>query len=199
MSETPSEPATAPAPKNPRRSFLKRALAVVVGGVVSLFPAVIGLLAFVDPLKKRTKQMPGNSEPLPADMPAGFVKVTSVDSLPDDGTPRFARVIADRMDAWTYFPQQPIGSIFLRKLEDGTIVAFNTTCPHAGCAVDYRPGEGNFFCPCHNSSFAIDGERSPTSPSARDLDDLDVKVLDGDVWVKYVDFHTGTAEREEVL
>lgn len=191
-------PQSSPATAQGRRGFFKRALATLIGGLITLFPVLAGLASFADPLRPGKRKLPGDDEPLPADVPPGYVRVTSLDALPADGSPQFFRVIADRIDAWTYFPKQPIGAIFLRKLQDGSVTAFNTTCPHAGCAVDFRSGKNDFYCPCHNSHFTIEGQRSAESPAARDLDTLDVLVRDENVWVLYKNFRTGTAERKEI-
>jgi Rieske Fe-S protein len=79
---------------------------------------------------------------------------------------------------------------------EGGVRVFNVLCPHAGCAVDYRAaGAGSYFCPCHNSQFAIQGTRSENSPSARDLDTLDYAVKDGVVLVRYLQFQAGHAEK----
>ena len=58
-----------------------------------------------------------------------------------------------------------------------------------------RPAKKAYHCPCHNSSFTADGTRAPDSPSARNLDSLEVKIIDGVVWVKYQDFKTGEKEK----
>ena len=35
------------------------------------------------------------------------------------------------------------------KLRDGTIVAYDTVCTHAGCTVEFDRGSGYLICPCH--------------------------------------------------
>lgn len=41
----------------------------------------------------------------------------------------------------------------LLKLADGSIVAFDAVCTHAGCTVQYDPGYGLLLCPCHGAAF----------------------------------------------
>lgn len=41
----------------------------------------------------------------------------------------------------------------LLKLADGSIVAFDTVCTHAGCTVEYDRGSGYLRCPCHGATF----------------------------------------------
>lgn len=174
----------------PRRNFLTEVLAWCVGSIVALVPAVVGVLSFLNPLRSSVKarQRPSGSD---AD---GFYQVTSVDALPT--TPQAFKIIADRKDAWNTFPNEAIGAVFLQRAGDGEVRAFNATCPHAGCSVDFRPDMHEYFCPCHNSAFTLEGKRSDTSPSPRDLDSLPVKIEDGKVLVKFQDFQTGHAEKK---
>ena len=37
------------------------------------------------------------------------------------------------------------------------ILAFNATCPHRGCLVNWKKEQKVFVCPCHASAFAPDG------------------------------------------
>jgi Rieske Fe-S protein len=122
--------------------------------------------------------------------------VATIDSLTT--TPQVFKIIADRKDAWNTFPKDAIGAVYLTRMEGDQVRAFSVTCPHAGCQVDWRATKKAYHCPCHNSSFAADGARAPESPSARDLDSLDVKIEDGAVWVKYQDFKTGEKQKHPV-
>lgn len=169
-----------------RRGFIAKLVALVLGAVALLVPAAVGIIAFLNPLRQKSR--------------AGeFVKLTSLAVLPDDGTPRKFAVIADRTDAWNRFPNEPIGAVFLRRVGENQVQALQVVCPHAGCSIVYdgSSGGGKFFCPCHAASFGLAGERlDKTSPSPRNMDTLDVEIRNGtEVWVKFRDFQTGTSKK----
>jgi menaquinol-cytochrome c reductase iron-sulfur subunit len=184
---------TPPAPEaNDRRGFLARALTVVLAGVGLLVPAVTGLVAFLNPLGQKSQ--------------AGrLLRVTSLDVLPKDGTPRRFPVIADRTDAWNHFPSEPVGAVFLRRTGDpkNPVEALQVVCPHMGCFIEYRKTRegGKFFCPCHGASFDLRGNRlEKPSQSPRPMDILEVdqqRLQSGEVWVKYRNFKIGTSEPVE--
>lgn len=176
-------------PPEPRRNFFAQLAAVVIGGVAGLVPMAVGLATFINPLRKTVK---AKLQPTGSD-PDGFYQVATLDSL--SATPQAFKIIADRKDAWNTFPKDAIGSVYLTRIGENEVRAFNVTCPHAGCAVDWRATKQAYHCPCHNSSFEADGKRDPKSPSARDLDSLEVRVEDGVVFVKYQDFKTGEKEK----
>jgi menaquinol-cytochrome c reductase iron-sulfur subunit len=164
-----------------RRGLLKKLGAVVVGGIVSLVAPLAGLFVFFDPLRKRKKS--GKD----------FIRVATLDSVPADSTPRRFSIVADKVDAWNKYPNVPIGAVFLRRTSETKIDAFNVVCPHLGCAIDHKGKD--YFCPCHNSTFSLDGTiNDPKSPAPRGMDALQVEVRDGDVWVKFQNFRTGTQQ-----
>ena len=129
---------------------------------------------------------------------AEFIKVTALDALPEDGTPQKFTIKADKQDAWSRFPNRVIGAVYLRRLSGGAVQAFNVVCPHLGCAIAFRDGERDYFCPCHNSAFDLkDGAAEEGSPSARGLDTLETEVRrNGDVWVRFQNFLTGIEEKK---
>ena len=120
----------------------------------------------------------------------GFIKVTTLDAIPTDGTPAKFAVVADKVDAWNRFTNVSIGAVYLR-LVDGVPKALHTICPHLGCFVDYRQGKNDFFCPCHNSNFKLDGSLAKgVSPRAMDALQIDVRNKT-EVWVKFQNFQPG--------
>lgn len=70
----------------------------------------------------------------------------------------------------------------------------SSICPHEGCNVAWRAEEGQFFCPCHDSFFAADGERI-SGPSRRGLDPLPAREKDGMLQVRYQSYLNNTEER----
>ena len=168
-----------------RRGFLGGAVAWVCGAVAMAVPAAAGMIAFLNPLGQKGRG-------------GAFLRLAALDMVPVDGTPRKFPIIADATDAWTHFPAEPTGAVFLRRV-GREVLAFQVTCPHAGCAIDFEPSSagGKFFCPCHSASFDLSGKRTdPTSPSSRDMDSLAVEIREtNEVWVKFETFTVGTARK----
>ena len=177
----------------PRRGFIKL-LAIVCGGLVTLFPFLAGIGVFLDPIRRRQHANANAGADL-----EGFVRIAALQSVPADGIPRQFPVIADQHDAWTFFPGQRIGSVFLRRdPADQKLQCFTSICPHAGCSVSYTAETATFKCPCHSSQFALDGQRIPPTPSPRGMDSLEVRVNENDeILVKYVSYLTGIEERKQ--
>jgi len=173
-----------PAAGDSRRGFLTKAAALACGGLATLTPVAAGVWAFLDPLRRKGAA-------------ATFLPVTELAAIPDDGVPRQFPVVADRVDAWTGYPREPIGAVYLRR-EKGSreVEALTATCPHAGCFIELE-GTRCFRCPCHNSTFTLDGGIVHPSPSPRPMDSLECRVGEnGDVAVKWENFRTGVAAKE---
>lgn len=168
-----------------RRGFLKKLACHVLGGIITLVPMAAGLAVWFDPARRKS-QTGGQ-----------LVRVATLNALPDDGVPRKFAVLASRVDAWNKSPETAVGAVYLRREKGGQPRAFNVVCPHAGCFVDYMDARNCFLCPCHNSTFALDGKiNDPKSPSPRGLDELAVEVKnDGEVWVKFQNFRAGITDK----
>ena len=176
--------------KTERRSFLAAAGSILVGGLVSLTPLVAGLGFFLDPLLRRRANFKGGDVD-------GFLAVAQLADLPDDGTPLSFALRADKIDAWNEFKDQSIGTVFLSKKPGDQVIAFSDTCPHLGCKVDFQESSRSFLCPCHASTFTIDGMATNKIPP-RGLDTLEIKTVDGRVWVKFQDFQCGNKDKKVV-
>lgn len=172
----------------PRRNFLVEFWAILIGGIVGVFPFLTGLAVLFDPLR-RNKASADGPEP---------VRITQLDAIPDDGLPRQFPVVKAKKDAWTYSPNERVGAVFLvRKPGADSVEAFNVVCPHAGCFVGFDATNEVFQCPCHTSAFELDGSIIAPSPSPRDMDSLEPSVEDGWVYVKFANYRPGTHEKIE--
>lgn len=187
-----------------RRSFSIELAAIVMGGIASLGPLLIGLFAFIDPLSG-SKKLPRQGRDEDEGGKEGFLHITSLATLAVGGPPQRFPVIADRLDAWNFLDDQPLGAVFVQRTSEEEIRVFNATCPHAGCSVDCDGAA--FHCPCHNSSFNLDGSKRESlagreNPSRRALDSLEVdsdQLAQGEVWVEFKNFYTGTEEKKPKL
>lgn len=169
-----------------RRGFI----AVVLALIAMATPLLIGLIAWLNPMRQKGQ--------------AGrFFRIATTDALPEDGTPRKFPVIADRKDAWTIFPNEPIGSVFLSRVGSKSgkpedLQALCVICPHAGCFIGYDEKSNNFLCPCHTAYFDLCGKRTDAkSQSPRDMDALDeIEIRNGnEIWVKFQNFRTGSSAK----
>ena len=194
-----SQTATEPEDGQPRRNFMVEFLAGSIGLIVGAVPAIAGGLFFLHPLFKGKGENTASPRPdAPEKDEDGRLKTSvTLESLPADGTPLQLKMLDDIVDAWNLFPNQEIGSIWIRKVGD-QVIAFNTICPHLGCAVEHRAAKGDFYCPCHLSSFDLAGKTLNEIPP-RDMDTLDVAVKDdGSVWVKYEKFRGAISEKVSI-
>ena len=187
MSKNSAKPALSPERDTARRDFLKVSVAAGIGACAIGAPVCSAVRLLTAPAFAESAD--GKSYLL-----------ATLDSLNEQPLQKIA-VIDDKRDAWTTIPQQKIGSVFLRKTGD-TVRAFNALCPHAGCTLQVgdapHPQTGTeekyFHCPCHGALFSLNGKRLNTV-SPRDMDELEVEIQEGQVFVKFEKFTFGIAEK----
>jgi Rieske Fe-S protein len=100
-------------------------------------------------------------------------------------------------DAWSTVTNVPLGAAWIRRIADDQVEALSSICPHLGCAVALDARGTAFKCPCHDSSFALDGKRE-SGPAERGLDPLAWEIVDGKVRLKWVRYRQGGSDREPV-
>lgn len=173
--------------------WMSGAIATACGAVVAV-PGVSYVLATVRK-REASAAVPRRVTPLSALRP---------------GQPVALALSGSRSDAWTTYPQEFVGRVWLvRETDDATapanarVLAFTTLCPHLGCETQADPGGEGFFCPCHKAKFGRNGALaggSPTgarNPAPRPLDALECRVVQdptsGEWWVevKYEEFQRG--------
>lgn len=164
-----------------RRGALKLGIGILGLGMAAI-PAVPAIGFVLHPLKKT-----GGKE-------AGFVAAGKRAAF--GSTPVRVDLRADRVDAWSRETDVKLGSCWVLE-QDGKLMAYSTTCPHLGCAVDYDPEHQKFKCPCHRSAFSLDG-KVEEGPSPRPLDALELQESEGLVAIRFQRFRTGVPAKEPV-
>ena len=124
-----------------------------------------------------------------------FIPVANVQDL-ETGIPKLVDIVSASKDAWATQSDVVIGTAWLLKRADGSILALSSACPHLGCPVGYSSAD-RFRCPCHDSYFHFDGSRI-NGPSERGMDSLDVQVSGNDVLVRYARYRQGTKDKREI-
>jgi menaquinol-cytochrome c reductase iron-sulfur subunit len=168
-----------------RRDFY-RFVTVGLGSVVGLVLAVPGIAYIASPLRKKGRE-------------ESFETLTRLDQL-EVGVPRSFAIVEERRDAWVKYPREPVGSVWLIRQPEGKgdrVIALSSECPHLGCAVNLTADGKSFLCPCHTSSFDLDGTKKNTVPP-RNMDRLNVELTAGDgpeVRVKFQRFRTQSEEQ----
>lgn len=106
---------------------------------------------------------PGASAGGPTPVPTATSSTATASSAPSSSGSRFAVAkLADvqgkgaaaftvPFDAPAPLPAGDPGVIV--HLKDGTFVAFDAVCTHAGCTVQWDAADGVLFCPCHGAAF----------------------------------------------
>jgi menaquinol-cytochrome c reductase iron-sulfur subunit len=166
-----------------RRTFLKWVVGLA-GSLVAAIGGIPFLGAALFPVRARTIR---EGE--------GFIPVLDQSDLPSDAFVK-AVVRTTRFDAWSKVKDVELATVWLRKRDDGSVLAFSSICPHLGCSVDYLPESRSFNCPCHGSAFTPDG-RAVSGPSPRPLDVLEARIEGGQVLVKLERFATGSREQRK--
>ncbi len=179
-------------PFDPERRSVMRRLGTALLGLLGALEIAPALAYLFDPLRRVDRAAAGAGA-----VPVPVAALSDVPDVDQGGQPLQAVVIArDRRDAWNRLSRVREGSVWLyRRSRD--LVCLSTVCPHAGCAIDFDEGHQRFVCPCHGSTFALDGTRRD-GPSPRGMDTLEVEVTDGQVMCQYRRFRLAVSRKEPV-
>jgi cytochrome b6-f complex iron-sulfur subunit len=70
----------------------------------------------------------------------------------------------------------------LVRTQDGKFKAFNATCTHLSCTVQYKPDEKIIWCACHNGKYDLNG-KNISGPPPSPLTPYNVSVNNDEVFV----------------
>lgn len=181
-----------------RRKLLKGlsiALATASAAVVAV-PGINHILSFV---RRRSPSKAVTS------------RVARLSELPV-GKPVQVPLIGNHRDAWTVYPAETIGRIWLVRQSDDAaspeatkVAAFTATCPHLGCTIQFDSGNENFVCPCHKAAFDLNGAKTASASeqhnhSPRGMDSLECRIVsdeNAEPWVEvtYQKFEPGLTKK----
>ena len=85
-----------------------------------------------------------------------------------------------RVDGWRVVNEKT--TAWVVKLDERNAVAYAPSCTHLGCAYHWDEQLKNFICPCHTSTFAMDG-KVVAGPAPRPLDRYAIQVKDGKLFI----------------
>lgn len=90
--------------------------------------------------------------------------------IPQRLAPRTRRIFAGQLDEFQVGTLKTLldlqGNEILIKRDAKQLRAFNSTCPHLGCRVQWESDRKRFFCPCHNGVFDENGVAIEGPPAA---------------------------------
>jgi menaquinol-cytochrome c reductase iron-sulfur subunit len=84
----------------------------------------------------------------------------------------------NRKDGWKITSEKT--SAWVVRQPDGLVTAFAPQCTHLGCAYRWDDQKRNFLCPCHTSTFGLDG-KVLGGPAPRPLDRYETRVDGGKI------------------
>jgi len=162
-----------------RRSFLGALFAIgaaVMGTLLS-----IPLLRFtLHPLLKTTTQIDWS----PVGPMSDFGSITA---------PVKRTVTVEQVDGWRKIVSEK--AVYVLPAKDGAVRVLTPICPHLGCSIPWNEARQEFACPCHAAVFGPDGAHR-SGPSPRAMDELESKVEDGVLKVRYQFFRQLIATKE---
>ena len=169
----------------PSRRDFYRIGSYLLGGAMACGLAIPGIAYVLDPLRRKSGG--GATREL--------VKLSDLKV----GAPQSFAVLDERRDAWTKYPREPVGTVWLVRRPEGTepaVVAYTAACPHLGCSIALAAGGKSFICHCHQARFGLDGVPR-NSVALRGMDTLAVTLTEDDDPGVVVEFRKFRTQRKE--
>lgn len=160
-------------PQPERRNFLVSA----IYGLGAMMSAALGIPAITylfAPAKSRAKTN-------------DWVDVVDIGKLPV-GEPAEILFQRTRVDGWKVIDEKT--SAWLVKKSDNEVYALAPGCTHLGCAYSWQKDKKEFLCPCHTSTFSVDGTVT-AGPAPRALDRYASRIVNGKVQLGPVQISQG--------
>ena len=128
-----------------RRALLQTGLLAVAALAVASLAVPMRMLGLEHPALSPTPS--GEPDASPSGAPVAGLGVATVATVDQRGFAAFTVPFT----APSPLPAGDPGVIV--RLADGSYVAFDAICTHAGCTVEYSPADRLLVCPCHEAAF----------------------------------------------
>jgi quinol---cytochrome c reductase iron-sulfur subunit, bacillus type len=112
----------------------------------------------------------------------GWSDVGKIDEFASLTAPAKRLIKVEQRDAWRRIISEK--AVYVLPPKDGTVRILSPICPHLGCSIPWNEAKQEFICPCHVAVFAMNGTKI-SGPAPRSMDDLDSKVEEGMLKVRY--------------
>jgi len=162
-----------------RRSFL----GVLLGFGSVLVGAVLGvplIRVALHPLLSKTTE-------------TGWSDLGNADEFKSVTAPVKKLITVEQRDGWRKIISEK--AVYVLPSKDAAPRVLSPICPHLGCSIPWIEAKQQFVCPCHNAIFALDGARVG-GPAPRPMDDLECKIENGMLKVRYQYFRQLIATKE---
>ena len=164
-----------------RRSFIGFLLAAI-GGLVSVVLAIPLVRFATFPLR------------VPAEE-TSWSDVGKMDEFLSLAEPVARTIDVKKIDGWRSSVVQ--NGVYIVPSGSGKLKVLSSVCPHLGCAVRWIKKQDKFICPCHGGTFTNTGVRV-SGPPLRAMDELETKVENGVLKVRFQYFRQLVAKKELV-
>jgi len=164
-----------------RRTLLVRAMAAA-GGLVSAAMAIPLARFAAFPLRTQAEE-------------ASWSDVGKVLEFRSLHEPVERTITVDRTDGWRSYAME--NGVYVTPSGQGGLRVLSSTCPHLGCTLRWVSEKERFICPCHGGTFTSGGVHV-AGPPLRAMDELESKVENGVLKVRFQHFRQLIAQKEPV-
>jgi menaquinol-cytochrome c reductase iron-sulfur subunit len=176
-----NRPGVASDPSTDRRSFLRTLTGVGVATMGALLSVPLFRFAFY-PMFVKTSG-------------TGWSDLGSMEEIERLTFPAKRTIRVEQLDGWRKVVSEK--AAFIVKAPDGTLRVLSPVCPHLGCMIGWDPAKQRFVSPCHNGIFSPDGSLI-SGPPRRSMDELETKIEQGHLLIRYQYFQPLIATKDAV-
>lgn len=148
-----------------RRTFLK-GLVAALNSLVALALAIPGAAYLLTPVLRR--------------QPGGWIEIGREQDFDKDAV---TKTTYRYIDAAGYTREEKRAFAWVRRQENGEIIALSPKCTHMGCNVAWVQANARFECPCHGGIYDINGQVI-AGPPPRPLDRYPIKIENERIFIE---------------